>query len=129
MNFWIAKVLKREREAAAISEKVVAALLNTNERTIERLETGERWGRDIDRAVLAYAYALGLDDSRHLWQLALDEWNATGAAPEFSSEELPGLPGMRFLRPLRDESRRQPKAHGEPEGKPRANPRPKREAR
>lgn len=108
LSYWIGQALRNAREDARVPKSYIAALLNESETTITRLEKddglyAEFWGRDIDRAVWAYAYAIGIDDPRELWQHALNDWYEKGALPAFSEDE---IPGSRFVRPIRDEARR-----------------------
>ena len=68
MSYWIGMTLKEARERVGISRQDIARPLGVNDVTIKRLESGRSMGRDIDHAVAAYAFVLGLEDGRQLWQ-------------------------------------------------------------
>lgn len=109
-SYWIAETLRAERERAELPIEHIAVALGVSVRTVTRLEdpegldpTGRKpYGRDIDRAVATYAWLLGYDDPRDLWQLALDRWRAQ-PAPDFTDE----MPGSRFVAPIREAARAQ----------------------
>lgn len=125
-SYWLADTLRAERTKADQPIELIAYVLGVNPRTIERFEdpahrddTGEKpWGRDIDRVVAVYAYVLGVEDPRDLWQLALDRWRDEGERPDFLSDLPPSTRG--FIRPLWDEARRQRQALAEQQEKRRA---------
>lgn len=110
-SWWLAETLREEREKAGQPVELVAYVLGVNIRTIERFEDsdyrgsdgGKPYGHDIDRVVATYAYLLGMDDCRELWQLALDRWRNQGPPPDFMTD----LPAARFVLPIREVAQRQ----------------------
>lgn len=106
--YWLAITLAAEREKAGIPVERVAGVLEVSRVTLERFEEGSGYGREPDRYVAGYAYMLGEDDPRKLWQLALDRWVREGAAPDFLDE----LPGKDFIRSVRETRQRQQPVHG-----------------
>jgi transcriptional regulator with XRE-family HTH domain len=108
MSYWIAHTLREERERAGVDPQVLASILGVNEVTIKRLEQGENYGRDIDRTVTVYAYALGLEDARELWARALESWHTKGAAPSFSDGQT--THALEFARAIREVAQRQRKS-------------------
>lgn len=119
MSYWIACVLERERKRAGLSEHAMAQMMGVDSRTIKRWEAGDTFGRrtELDRAVAGYAFVLGMDDGRALWQWALDWWRAEGAPPEFIPVE---GPAASFAEAIRQEALRRrsqkPGNPGTPEG-------------
>lgn len=86
MRFWLANTLKELREGAGISLEAVAARskkAGTGHSQLSRFESHESWPREFDMVVAAYAAELGLDDSRDLWQLALERWRDYGTKATF----------------------------------------------
>lgn len=117
MSFWIGEALRRARETEdpdGVLIKTIATALNMHERKLIRVEGNEgedvQSYNDIDRVVAAYAYVLDIEDPRSFWIDALELWYRDGAMPEVSAN----LPGARFVRPIRDEARRQQRARAEP---------------
>ena len=89
MSYWIATTLHDEREKAGISEDDMARTIGVNWRTIRRLESGQGMGRDIDRFVAGYAYLLGVEDGRELWEAAQARWRRDGSPPRFEAIDGP----------------------------------------
>lgn len=93
LAYWIATVLNDAREKAHVKEEEAATTLGVVVRTIRRLENrdGEAptLGRDINRYVAAYAWLLGMDDGRDLWERALKRWRSHGTAPVFTPSDAP----------------------------------------
>lgn len=89
LAYWIAAVLHDEREKVGISESEIATALRVNPRTIARLERGNTMAADIDGRVAAYAWLLGIDDSRDLWTKAISRWRKEGSPPRFQPIEGP----------------------------------------
>lgn len=116
-SWWLADTLRDERERAGQPVELVAYVLGVNVRTIERFEDsayrgadGEKpYGADIDRMVATYAYLLGLDDARDLWQLALDRWRSEGPPPDFMADH----PAAKFVAPLREAAQGQRRSRPE----------------
>lgn len=108
MSYWIARTLNRVRTRAGIHERTMAELMGVDARTIKRWEAGDSFGRrsELDRAIAGYAYVLGMEDGRELWQDALDWWRAEGAPPEFIPVE---GPAAAFAEAIRLEALRQKK--------------------
>lgn len=103
LSYWIARVLQDAREEANCTTRDVGTSLDVDERTIKRLERGGTMGRDIDRFVAGYAFVLGYDDGRELWQQALHRWQREGAPPQAVIKD--GAPDA-FARSIRREALR-----------------------
>lgn len=89
MSYWIGDILRERREAAGIERSDIAKMLGVHEHTVARLEDGVSMGRDIDRAISAYAYALGIKDGREFWSDALERWYKHGSPPRFKRPDSP----------------------------------------
>jgi hypothetical protein len=61
MSYWLAHVLRSERERAKISRNAIVRILNVDPSTVFRLEVGQTLPHDVDRYVAAYAKALKLE--------------------------------------------------------------------
>jgi hypothetical protein len=96
MSYWLAHVLRSERERAKISRNAIVRILNVDPSTVFRLEVGQTLPHDVDRYVAAYAKALKLEDGRELWHQALRTWMTEGAPPVLS-EELEAAPETQLL--------------------------------
>ena len=126
MGYWIATVLRDERERAGITIDQLATATGVNWRTIKRLE--ERGGfakgkhGDIDDFVARYAYVLGVDDARDLWDQSLVRWRRDGSPPQFEPIERPEAAFGEALRmeALRRRAPRTPKGHPGQSGRRRA---------
>ena len=105
MSYWIATALRLRRTQADISESDVATALGVNWRTIRRLESGRSMGRDIDKFVAGYAYLLGLEDPRVIWDDALKMWRHKGSAAPMPTME--HGPPAAFAEAIRAETQRQ----------------------
>ena len=95
MKYWLARTLYERREAAnpkRVSRARIARLLEVETSTIFRFEKGERFPDHFDRVVAAYAFALGIDDGRELWQEALEAWRTNGQPPTFKDDPPPPPP-------------------------------------
>lgn len=103
MSYWIASVLQDVRSEASISEEQIAISLGVNWRTIRRLEQGASMGRDIDAFVAGYAYLIGIDDARELWERALQAWYKSGSPPSYVATD---SPASAFAQAIRAEARR-----------------------
>jgi hypothetical protein len=60
--------------------------------TLSRFENEAKWNRHPEAIVACYAEAFGIEDSRNLWGIALQEWETRGeapAAPKLPAEEEP----------------------------------------
>lgn len=112
---WIGETLRRRREEAGIPIGMLTGPL-ASEDTLKRIEGAQGPDKQsyqtMDDAVAVYAYALGLDDPRELFIDALELWFKEGAAPQASGAD---TQSFRFLRSIRDESRRQRQAPPAPE--------------
>ena len=106
MSYWIAATLVRAREEAGIHERQMAEIMGVDPSTIRRWETGDSFGRrtELDRAIAGYAYVLGLEDARELWDAALTAWYEHGSPPEFMPIE---GPAAAFAEAIRTEALRQ----------------------
>ena len=71
MRYWLPDTLKDLRKQAGIRPETVGHHAQLSAGQISRFESGQNWPRDLDRLVRAYAKALGADDPRDLWKLAL----------------------------------------------------------
>jgi hypothetical protein len=127
MNYWIGDTLRAAREEGGVPLPMIAGVLDVHPRTVERIEDAgdaRGYGADMDRVVAAYALVLGIEDSRDLWERAIQRWREeVPEAPDFTA----GLPGARFVLPIREAARQQAQARLESEGKATAK-RTKREA-
>jgi transcriptional regulator with XRE-family HTH domain len=111
LSYWISETLKSARVSAGISEDDLARVRGVSGNTIRRLEKEESFDRGtIDRYLAGYAYVLGIDDPRKLWEQALTWWYVEGAAPEFSP---PDGPAQAFARAIQVQARRQRQARAE----------------
>jgi DNA-binding XRE family transcriptional regulator len=120
MSYWIADALIQAREDVGLEPKQMATILGVHEHTINRLESGQSMGRDIDSATAAYADVTGIGDARELWWAALYFWYQRGSAPAFTAEG----PAAAFAEAIRAASLRlQPSAGGR-SGKPISIPAP-----
>lgn len=79
--YWLAQVAKQLREQAGRKQVHIAAAMSIDQSTIYRFEQGERWPRQADLIVAAYAEDLGIEDPRDIWQQAVDAWRERGDAP------------------------------------------------
>lgn len=109
LSYWLAAVLRKEREAAGRTRQDIATMLGTSVKTIDRFESGESLGRDAELYVAAYAYALGLEDSRELWARAVQSWLQKGVPPVFRAEG----PAEAYARAIRNVALRQRQSGGE----------------
>lgn len=158
-SYWLGQLLSREREGTGdehgigirkgepIDRGLLAGMIGYSEKTLERREEGERqknnpdvrkftFGDDIDKIVAGYAYILGIDDPRVLWERALKLWHAEGAVPDYkpelrnASQIRPLTPQEAgFERAIADEARRRKRSPAAPKGKPSASQQRKRGAR
>lgn len=125
LRYWIGLVLRDERERAKIDPERMARVIGVSKRTIKRVEDGDSWS-DIDLYVAGYAYALGIDDGRLLWQQAIERWQGRweggedegGTAPTFDPP--PGPDGA-FADAIRQETLRKRRDADGRTGKRRAN--------
>ena len=79
LQWWIAQAARDTRREHGIHPGAVAALVDVNQRTIDRFELAESWPDDLDRYIAAYARAAGIDDAREIYELALQRWREQGA--------------------------------------------------
>jgi transcriptional regulator with XRE-family HTH domain len=111
LSYWLSETLKALRQDAGIEEDDVARILKVDRNTVRRIEREESFDRNkIDSYLAGYAFILGMDDPRDLWDLALDRWWAEGAPPEFKAPD--GL-AEAFARAIRDQARRTSQSRGE----------------
>jgi hypothetical protein len=116
MSYWLGVALKEARQAQNIPIRTLAGILQMDYRTLEALEgdLGEekQTYQNVDRRIAAYGYVLGYDDPREVWIDALERWYSHGGVPNISD----GLPeqALSFLRPLREQARRQRQAQPAP---------------
>lgn len=120
MSYWLATTLKEAREREGLSRADIARPLGVNDVTIKRLESGRSMGRDIDRYVAAYAFVLGLEDGRVLWEKATRDYRRHGSPPLFSVKE--GSPAYAFAQALREVALRNRPHDGAPSASQRATP-------
>jgi transcriptional regulator with XRE-family HTH domain len=81
MAYWLARVLREEREKRGLMRSEIAGLAKRDQSTIARVEYGRSLQPDIDRYVAAYAEAFEIDDGRKLWAEALKRWMRQGPPP------------------------------------------------
>lgn len=85
MIYWLALVASQLREERDVSRQDVASRFRVDPSTIYRFESGRGWPRDTDVMVAAYAKALGIDDARDIWKIALDMYLTHGTPPTLDS--------------------------------------------
>lgn len=120
MSYWLATTLKEAREHAGLSREDIARPLGVNGVTIKRLESGQSMGRDVDQYVAAYAFVLGLEDGRELWEKATRDYRRHGSPPMFSVPA--GLP-QAFAEAIREVALRRRPRDAAPSEEPPATPR------
>ena len=82
MLYWLSRTLRTAREAAGFEIKDVLPFVPVKEvGAIRRFEDAKHWPRQVDIWVAAYAYLLGLDDGRKLWERAVRSYLKDGGAP------------------------------------------------
>lgn len=69
----LSHVCVEARRQAGRKRVHIAARVNLTEKTIERFEQSERWPRDIEAMVAAYAHEAGLEPV-DLWLRAIEYW-------------------------------------------------------
>lgn len=109
MSYWLAHALREKRQQAKVSVRAIAQILGADQSTIWRIEKGQTIPREVDRYVAAYAKALGLEDGRALWRLALEAWMEGGNPPilteDLGQEEMQQLEREIRETELRDQAR------------------------
>lgn len=73
MLYWIGRACREQRVAKGRTQGNVAASLGVDSATVGRFERGERWSRDPDAMVGAYADDLDITPIA-LWALAIERW-------------------------------------------------------
>jgi hypothetical protein len=63
------------------SLSAISGVSGVDRSTVWRFEEKGTWPRKPDEMVAAYAKAIGLDDARELWDVALKMWYRHGKAP------------------------------------------------
>jgi transcriptional regulator with XRE-family HTH domain len=82
MSFWLAQAARQIREAADVKQVEIAARMGrTDQSTVYRFEEGNRYSRDLDLMIAAYAEECGVGDPRGIWALAHELWMEHGRAP------------------------------------------------
>jgi hypothetical protein len=86
MLYWLAQAAAQARTYAGRKQVHVAASLDKDQSTITRFEQGERWPRNADEVVGAYADDLDVDPIQ-LWEEALRLWkdHRAATAPEVAA--------------------------------------------
>lgn len=98
--YWLAQACKRAREEAGLTQSDIRA---ANQPRVSRFEKNAKWPDDPEDLVQAYAQALGLKDSRALWELALDYWIEHGQPPKpIEPPQVPAIPEGHLLQRLRE---------------------------
>lgn len=98
--YWLAQACKRAREEAGLTQSDIRA---ANQPRVSRFEKHAKWPDDPEELVQAYAQALGLKDSRALWELALEYWIEHGQPPKpIAPPQVPAVPEGPLLRRLRE---------------------------
>lgn len=77
MLHWLGLAARDARERAGRLQVHVAASMGVNQITISRFERGERWPRNVDVILAAYADDLDID-ARDIWADALARWLEQG---------------------------------------------------
>lgn len=96
--YWLSQACKAAREAGGLNQ----ADIPINQPRVSRFEKHAKWPDDPEGLVQAYAQALGIKDSRQLWNLALDWWIEHGQPPtRIEPRRVPGIPEGELLQRLR----------------------------
>lgn len=79
--FWLARACRDEREHGSFSASEVAFIAGVSPTTVSRFESNERWPRQLDELLGAYAFLAGLPDARELYAKAIALWHEHGYPP------------------------------------------------
>lgn len=111
--YWLAQACKSARTEGGLTQKDIPAVQSR----VSRFEIKAKWPESPEDLVQAYAQALGIRDSRMLWDLALELWLEHGQPPRpiEESRQVPAIPEGQLLQRLReglptDRARRQRKS-------------------
>lgn len=74
----LAWALKSTRRQANVSQWEIAALAGVDETTVQRLERGRAWPRQLEELVNVYARAAGIHP-QEIWLAAAHAWKPNGA--------------------------------------------------
>jgi hypothetical protein len=79
MKSWLADECREAREEASVSIETIASIAGISYSKLYKFEQyADRWPREIDLLLAAYAKAIGISDHRLLWLRALDRWFVSG---------------------------------------------------
>lgn len=82
MFYWLALVLREERQGSGLSATRLAADLGVSESTVTRFEKAHTWPQRVDDYVAVYAaYLSESQDARDYWGMAIDRWRQEGQPP------------------------------------------------
>lgn len=96
--YWLAQSCKKAREEVGLRQQDIPI----NQSMVSRFEGYAKWPKHPESLVQAYAQAIGLKDSRMLWELALDLWLEHGQPPmPIEARPVPGIPEGELLQRLR----------------------------
>lgn len=96
--YWLAQACRTARTEGGLNQKDIPA----EQSRVSRLESKARWPEDPEDLVQAYAQALGIRDSRVLWDLALEMWLEHGQPPRpIELRSVPAIPEGQLLQRLR----------------------------
>lgn len=85
MGRWLGQAMRGKRQAAGVTMSEIAGTLRMSEAAVSKFERAEAFPRNIDAVLVAYAEALGVDDSRTFWIDAIELWRATGSPPQMTT--------------------------------------------
>lgn len=97
--YWLSVACKAARLEGELKQTDIPEVQSK----LSRFETHGKWPDDPERVVQAYAQALGLRDSRFLWNLAIDLWLMHGQPPmPIEPRQVPAIPEGQLLQRLRE---------------------------
>src|SRR5688500_11105211 len=91
-SYWLAKTCRAARDAAGVSQAAVAKRSGVGRSAIHYFETRSSWPRNPEGLVAAYSAEAGFEDSRILWERAMDLWLKHGVDAIPPEEEPPRNP-------------------------------------
>lgn len=80
--YWLARAAKQLRKQASVNQvQIASAAGGMDPSTVHRFEEGGRYPQKLDLILAAYAEKTGLEDSRGIYELALELWLTHGNRP------------------------------------------------
>ena len=86
--FWLAEACSGARTLARATVTEVARIAGVSRGKIYRFEGESPWPENPEELVAAYASAVGMDDSRQLWRVAIGLWERYGSDPKTAEEPI-----------------------------------------